>query len=411
MQRRPKGTGSVTFHKATGKWLARYKKRCAYCKTEAEAKRKLRIMIEEEGEIREMERHLAEIPAGGFVTIRDAVEQFIDYKAPSLKDTSLDRLEQTARCRVIPYIGNYNCLEFSDEMYYNKLIIPLIQEDLSFSSIKKVQDFMFPFCKWCSVQSRRYMLGNPLDGLEKLTEASVHGMKMRYGTVVPEELMDESERSHGIIVLDAEQRVKFVKACRAKYSTGTPRFPHGEAFVFVMYTGLRIGEMAALRWQDVDLTERKIKVRSNLVGITCRDPNSPQFGKRISRINPFTKTNRPRTIPLGDMAYDSIMRMYVDRNVRSPLVLCNRNGDMVDPVVIQSGLRRIYNLAGISLPSGVNAHALRHTFASMCFESGMSVKQVSELLGHKSTQLTIDTYIHLLNDVNLESMPELATLK
>ena len=97
MQRRPKGTGSVTFHKATGKWLARYKKRCAYCKTEAEAKRRLRIMIEEEGEIREMERHLEEIPAGGFVTIHDAVEQFIDYKAPSLKDTSLDSLEQTAR--------------------------------------------------------------------------------------------------------------------------------------------------------------------------------------------------------------------------------------------------------------------------------------------------------------------------
>lgn len=408
--RRPRGTGSVTFHKASGRWMARYHGRTVYCESEADAKKAAHQMILDEGEAKEIRRRAREIP-GDSTTIEAAMDEYIEYKALSLKDTSLDRIEQVARCNVYPRIGEVICTEFNDKIYYDKLIIPLVREGLSYSSLKKVQDLMFPFCKWCTVQSRRYMARDPLVGLDKMTEASVHGLKIRYGVESPEDVEDEKGGRERVVVLTPAQREKFVRACRAKYSTGLPRFPYGEAFVFVMYTGLRIGEMSALRWQDVDLKGRRIRVKSNLTSVTCRDPDSPQFGKRLSRINPYTKTNRPRWVPLGDAALDSISRMYAQKLPECALVLHNTKGGLIDPVTLQASLRRIYRLAKIRLPSGVNAHALRHTFASICFEKGMSVKQVSELLGHKSTQLTIDTYIHLISDVNLENMPELKDIK
>ena len=411
MARRPKGMGSVTFHKASGKWMARYKKRTEYYETEPEANAAVHRMIVEEGESRQFERFLIEHPTGESKRIDEAIEEYIDYKAFSLKDTSLDRIEQITKCHIIPKIGFYHCSELTDSMYYNKLIVPAVQEGLSFSSIKKIQDFMFPFCKWCTASSRRYMSRDPLDGVDKLTAVRIHGLKMRYGVLSPEDVEDESGDHSSVVVLSSEQREAFIEACRAKYSSGTPRFPHGEAFILIMYTGLRIGEMSALRWNDVNLEKKQLRIKSNLTQATCRDPNSPMFGKKMLRVNPYTKTNRPRNVPLGDMAYESIMKLYDEKLPGCQLVLHNRKGELVDPVVLQSSLRRIYNLAKISLPSGVNAHALRHTFASMCFENGMSVKQVSDLLGHKSTQLTIDTYIHLLGDVNLENMPELAEMR
>ncbi len=347
----------------------------------------------------------------GAMTIEEAIERFIRYKSLTLKDTSLDRLEQVARCNIIPRIGKYPCDAFDDTAYYDELIIPLVKQGLSYSSLKKVQDLMFPFCRWCVVPSRQYMRHDPLAGLDKLTEVSVHNLRVRYGVESTDGLEGGEEDQPKVAVLDAEQRERFVAACRAAYSSGRPRFPHGEAFVFMLYTGLRIGEMSALRWSDVDFEKRLIRVRGNLTGVKCRDSASPQYGRRVSRINPFTKTNRPRTIPLGRMAYESIQRLYEARRPDSQLVLVNRDGNLIDPVTLQMSLRRIYQFAGIELPPGVNAHALRHTFASMCFENGLSVKQVSELLGHKSTQLTIDTYIHLIGDVNLKSMPELTDLK
>lgn len=347
----------------------------------------------------------------GAMTVEEAIERFIRYKSLTLKDSSLDRLEQVARCNIIPRIGGYPCDAFDDTVYYDELIIPLVRQGLSYSSLKKVQDLMFPFCRWCVVPSRQYMRNNPLAGLDKLTEVSVHNLRIRYGVQSPDEPEDGEGDQPKVAVLDAGQRERFVAACRSAYSSGRPRFPHGEAFIFMLYTGLRIGEMSALRWSDVDFEKRLIRVHGNLTGVKCRDSASPQYGKRISRINPFTKTNRPRTIPLGRMAYESIQRLYEARRPDSQLVLVNRDGNLIDPVTLQMSLRRVYQSAGIELPPGVNAHALRHTFASMCFENGLSVKQVSELLGHKSTQLTIDTYIHLLGDVNLESMPELTDLK
>ena len=410
-QRRPKGTGSVSFHKASGKWVAKYNGRTVYCDTEPQAKKAVKQLIVAEGEEREALRHIKSTPAGHYTSIEEAVKEFIDYKSLSLKDTSLDRIEQIAKCHIIPRIGMFECAEFTDMMYYEKLIVPMIREDLSFSSIKKVQDLMFPFCRWCNVPSRRYMDHDPLIGVEKLSQAVVHSMKVRYGVESPEDVEDEGGDHSNVVALTAEQRQRFVDACRSRYKTGLQRFPHGEAFVLMMYTGLRVGEMCALRWQDVDLENRKIRVKANLSGVTCRDPNSPQFGRKVSRVSPYTKTNRPRTVPLGDMAYESIIRLYEHRMPGCPLVVFNRDGDLVDPVTIQSSLRKIYDLAKIKLPSGVNAHALRHTFASMCFESGMNVKEVSDLLGHKSTQLTIDTYIHFIGDVNLDSMPKLTDLR
>jgi site-specific recombinase XerD len=111
------------------------------------------------------------------------------------------------------------------------------------------------------------------------------------------------------------------------------------------------------------------------------------------------------------MAYEAISKIK-ETAFTSPTYVCaNRRGELVSPRIFETTLDRVYDLANIHLRVGTNSHALRHTFASMCFETGMPVKMVSELLGHSTVRLTMDTYVHLITEKNLEDVPELTSLR
>jgi integrase len=153
----------------------------------------------------------------------------------------------------------------------------------------------------------------------------------------------------------------------------------GEArtmIVVALRTGLRLGELMALRWQDVDLVGGRITVRVNLVRGVVGSP----------------KSNKAREVALGDQA---LAALKAQRHLRGPLVFCDQDGAHQRVPVVRYALARACKRASLR---HVGWHVLRHTFASHLVMRGAPLKAVQELLGHATIQMTM-RYAHLSPDV------------
>jgi len=359
-----------------------------YGKTKAIAREKLEQMklAEKEGTA-----NLSQMSA--------ALDEWLASKKRTLKPVSYDRLDRTVQVHIIPAVGDLQCSDFTETTFINKLLNPSIDKGLSYSSIKKMQDTVCAFCNWASAPSRNYMTKDPMAFFEKINRNAVVGEK----TKQEDDIATKS--------LDKEQRASFVSTCCSKWKSGKPRYPHGEALIFDMYTGLRVGELLALRWQDIDLERKTVRVAAEVAMTTDRNPNSPTYNKLVLVRIDYTKTNKPRIVPLSPKAVEAAYNMKELAEEGQEYFVCTEDGALVRPNTISKTMKKVCEAAGIELRFGTNVHALRHTFASMCFAAGMPVRSVSELLGHSSVQITMDTYIHLIKENGVYRPPELELLK
>lgn len=159
---------------------------------------------------------------------------------------------------------------------------------------------------------------------------------------------------------------------------------HGEwrtMITLALRTGLRRGELLALRWQDLDLPAGKLFVRQNFVlGV---------FGT--------PKSGKPREIPLSDA---TVAMLKAHRHLRGPLVFCDDAGRVLQLDRPWAALSRACKRAGLRC---VGWHVLRHTFASHLAMRNAPLKAIQELLGHASVQMTM-RYAHLAPGVTRTSI-------
>lgn len=170
-----------------------------------------------------------------------------------------------------------------------------------------------------------------------------------------------------------------------------------KGIVLCLYTGLRIGELLALSWKDIDLEKGILTVSK-----TCRDGNIN--GKHV-RISDTPKTeNSRRQIPLSK----TILKMLKEMKKKSKCEFVIADGEKA--VFIRSYQRTFeLLLKKIGLPhKGI--HSLRHTFATRALECGMDVKSLSEILGHKNPTITLNRYAHSLWEHKSEMMNKLCKL-
>lgn len=150
--------------------------------------------------------------------------------------------------------------------------------------------------------------------------------------------------------------------------------------------GLRIGEVCALQWQDIDIANKILHVRHTISRIKNEEPNSG--GKTHLVIeDPKTKSSI-RDIPITTRMHPVLATLK--KKACSSYVISNKP-TFVSPRTYEYRYHKILKELGI-IP--VHYHALRHTFATRCIEKGMDVKTLSELLGHSSVNITLNTYVH-----------------
>ena len=150
-------------------------------------------------------------------------------------------------------------------------------------------------------------------------------------------------------------------------------------------TGLRIGEICALKWENIDLKEKNIYVKKTLQRVYDTE------NKKTKIIIDKPKTeNSIRCIPLNSKIYEELNKIKKGFSEKD-FFLTGADGIYIEPRVYQNYYK---NMLKSSKVKEYNFHVLRHTFATNCIEVGMDIKSLSEILGHATVDITLNRYVH-----------------
>lgn len=162
--------------------------------------------------------------------------------------------------------------------------------------------------------------------------------------------------------------------------------------LFALFTGVRIGELCALQWDDIK--DNKIHISKTMQRIKNED------GKSVVIITDPKTDKSNRIIPVPTAIYELMEKHRKPKGY----VIHQVNDKFIEPRLLQKKFGEITSACGLEK---VNFHALRHTFATRCIESGFDVKTLSEILGHTNVRTTLDRYVHSSFELKQKNMEKL----
>lgn len=163
-------------------------------------------------------------------------------------------------------------------------------------------------------------------------------------------------------------------------------------------TGLRLGEICALKWEDVDLRGKILYVNATVQRIAVKGYQSRTILLEGEPKSIFSK----REIPLSEEMMKLLFSFYDD----SKIYVINEDRPM-EPRTYQNKFQKYLKHAGIGKK---NFHALRHTFATNCINSGTDIKSLSEILGHSDVKITLNRYVHPTLETKRQHMNSLSVI-
>lgn len=374
----PNGSHSV-YKTKDGRWVAQIvigKSENGKLKYKRFTSDKQYVVIEK---MREFEQGFTQIKNANKSYLSDFLTGYIfNVKKNVLKPSSFDRDVRTGNL-INKYIGDYTFEQLTAPFIQIELINKLKDDGYSYSTIHKAY-VLLNECLQYAVDT---------DKLEK--------NPCRLVKQPPKKMFEKKE----IRWLSEDEIKLFKEQAMAKYKTGRDRYIYGLPISLIIYTGLRCGELAALKWSDIDFENKKIYVRKNIV--TVYDYESADKKTRKVNLQTSTKTSDGRKIPLIKSAEDilnSIKSKYQEINPDGFII--NNSDKMVHVDTISDSYTNIAKTAGIDNPLGI--HTLRHTFASLLIKKGVDIKIVSDILGHKDVSFTYNIYVHILEEQKTQAM-------
>lgn len=187
------------------------------------------------------------------------------------------------------------------------------------------------------------------------------------------------------------------RAVEAEIAKSGDRRLHG--IILCLYTWVRLGELIALTWSDIDFKLGTLKVTKT----AYRAQN--EYGIWNLCIDTPKTESSERVIPLPKYITDMLSQ---DRNVaKTPYIVENKKAERMSIRSYQYLFERLTEKASVRK---LNFHALRHTFATRALECGMDIKTLSELMGHKNASITLNRYAHSMMDTKIAAMNKLEKL-
>ncbi len=198
-----------------------------------------------------------------------------------------------------------------------------------------------------------------------------------------------------ITVLTQEQQNAFVEQAKVTYM--------GVVYIFDLCTGMRLGELLGLKWQDIDFEQNQLHIKRIIRKV--KDPDNPEEHWHLEFGTPKTPTSE-RIIPLNETAIKVLADVWEQQEKNkekantayedNDLVFCTQLGRPLDPNNIR---RTCYSICAKIGVSNIHPHCLRHTFATRGAENNVDVRVMQKFLGHATIKETADTYTHVLNDL------------
>lgn len=378
--------GENIYKRSDGRWEGRYavwsqpeqkRKYCSvYAKTYTEVKQKLT----------QARRELALIPPPRWASNGYTVQEWLTlwlshYVRFSVKDSTYANYYYRIQTHVLSQLGDRKLGQLSTyelQLYFNEKRESGRLDGKGGLAVKTVKDLRTILsAAFAQAVSNGILAHNPCANIKLVDKQSG-----------PLRVQVLSRREQSVLerhVLFAEERLSI-------------------AIVIALYTGMRLGEVCALRWENVDLINEILHVTENLQRIKLPMPNGNSKTK-VSIGTPKSKCS-VRDIPLPGklVAYLSEYKLSAGD---FPYVIPGRENQYVDPRSIQNYLAHLR--LRLNLPK-VSFHTLRHTFATRAVEVGMDVKTLSEILGHADVSVTLKKYVHSLPQHKREQIKKLEML-
>lgn len=286
----------------------------------------------------------------GVVTIQEAVTGFLAEKENTIKLSSYLRYEQMLRKHILPSLGRVCVDQLSTKAFTSFLQQKQIDSELSQKTLKDI--------------------GTLLKGVLKYAETTfncsspAHGAKLpKYRQNMPEIFSDAEINSIANRVLDVPSIL-------------------GIAILLTLNSGLRLGELCALRWSDIDFSSGVISVQRTVQRLTVDG-----VGKLV--IQPPKSLSSLRRIPIPADMLALLKQVRLSNSIDS-FLMTGTDAPMA-PRTCQYQYKLFLKECGVHYR---NFHILRHTYATRCVERGIDVKSVSEMLGHSDIKTTLNLYHH-----------------
>lgn len=375
--------GENIHKRKDGRWEARYIKdrkngkavyHSVYAKTYSEVKAKLKNCIakEKDSKIEKTSKKM---------TFDDVFQEWLKYKQNFIKQSSYNK-----------YFNLYT--NYINDVFKNTCL-----DDVSNSMF---QEAVISMINLKNKRTKKKLSSSTIKSIVYVIKSTVlFAQKQGYIKAFCLQIEIPSNEAKNIQVLSRNEQNILEFHTRLKLDTISL------AILVCLYSGLRIGEICALRWEDIDLNNKYIVVNKTVQRI--QQIQVPyRATKTILTVTP-PKTNKAiRKIPISSVLY-SILSKYYEQNYRSSkhYVLVNKNNDMIDPRSIQYQFKELIKKIKITQ---ITFHGLRHTFATRCIELGMDIKTLSEILGHSNVSTTMNIYVHSTEQQKKNQMELLAKL-
>lgn len=204
-----------------------------------------------------------------------------------------------------------------------------------------------------------------------------------------------TDEGHRLPVMDVDDQRRLMAYLRENFSS------QNFGLLLVLSTGMRIGEVSALQFQDFDLENKCIHVRKTVERVYKPvDPDNP-YGRMKTQIivgSPKTFTSR-RDIPLTKELLEYAKHFLKLFPGHYYVTSCSEKP--CEPRTYRNHQKRVFDRLGIP---PMKFHGLRHSFATRCIESGCDYKTVSTILGHTNISTTLDLYVHPSDENKLDAI-------
>lgn len=256
---------------------------------------------------------------------------------------------------------------------------------------------------------------------KKLSSGTVHSILILLHSILSyiKKCQGEAFEEPEIVYPKAKKRSARVLSEKEELRLTRLLFQKMEPCEFGIYlalrTGMRIGEICALRWCDISLESSLIFVRHTVQRLPRergypKPPDREELSARPCGIRTSLMLGTPksdssmRVIPLMQDV-EALCRRFPHREP-SAFILTG-TGQCMDPRKLQ---RRLEKCAAACGMEGVHFHTLRHTFATRCVEAGFDMKSLSEILGHSNVATTMNLYVHPNLELKRENMNRLKVM-
>lgn len=322
------------------------------------------------------------------IKLDDWYEKWMNiYKYDSIRENTKRNYNQVYRKHISPTLGKINIRDIT-QLQIRELLKKKKKEGYGYETRNKIKILLVDIFNKAMID--QFVNRNPAKGI----------------TVKRDEGKD-------VQVLSLEDQIDFFDCCKGTF--------YDNFFNVALQTGMRIGELAALKWSDVDWENNVIHVTRTLVYQNYEADEKKTFHFEAPKTDTST-----RDIPINKKCCLALKKQFVQKKVvksKAPLtkkpekqfedlLFTTKFNTPLNSQIVLDAIKRIVDEVNMMRDTieeleMFSCHCFRHTFATRCFEAGIKPKTVQKYLGHATLQMTMDLYTSVLKEHMSSEMDKL----